>query len=151
VASVVGFTLSRFLSFTLILSLTLFTPLSLRRPLLAGLSENAIKPYTRLSATLYSYPAGVALKWREEEKTMSAIASKIAHTSLVGDPKQTFESAIAQIQKSGQKGSQYRSPIGMRRRAAVATQVGQVAEKQAVTDAARALAHLWHVSPTLVR
>jgi hypothetical protein len=87
----------------------------------------------------------------EEEKTMSAIACKIAHTSLVGDPKQTFESAIAQIQKSGQKGSQYRTPIGMRRRAAVATQVGQVAEKQAVTDAARALAHLWHVSPTLVR
>jgi hypothetical protein len=110
-----------------------------------------MKPYTRLSATLYSYPAGVALKWRAEEKTMSAIASKIAHTSLVGDPKQTFESAIAQIQKSGQRGSQYRTPIGMRRRAAVATQVGQVAEKQAVTDAARALAHLWHVSPTLVR
>lgn len=82
---------------------------------------------------------------------MAAIASKIANTSLVGDPKQTFESAIAQIQKSGQKGSDYRTPIGMRRREGISTQVGQVAEKQAVTDAARALAHLWHVSPTLVR
>jgi hypothetical protein len=80
---------------------------------------------------------------------MSAIASKIAPMSLVGDPKQTFESAIAQIQKSGQKGSQYRTAIGTGRRAAVATR--QVAEKQAVTDAARALAQLWHVSPTLVR
>jgi hypothetical protein len=150
VASVVGFTLPRFLFYPYPY-LALFTPPSFRCPLIAGLSENAIKPYTRLSATLYSYPASVALKWRAEEKTMSAIASKIAHTSLLGDPKQTFESAIAQIQKSGQKGSQYRTPIGMRRRAAVATQVGQVAEKQAVTDAARALAHLWHVSPTLVR
>jgi len=82
---------------------------------------------------------------------MSASASKIAPTYLVGDPKQTFESAIAQIQKSRQKGSQYRTPIGIGRRAAVATELGQVAEKQAVTDAARALAHLWHVSPTLVR
>ena len=81
---------------------------------------------------------------------MAAIASKIAQTSLVGDPKKTFESALAQIQKSGQKGSDYRTPIGMRR-AAVASPVGQGAEKQAVTDAARALAHLWHVSPTLVR
>ena len=81
---------------------------------------------------------------------MAAIASKIAHTSLVGDPKKTFESALAQIQKSGQKGSDYRTPIGMRR-TAVSSPVGQVAEKQAVTDAARALAHLWHVSPTLVR
>jgi hypothetical protein len=133
------------LSFTL----TLFTPPSLRCPLIAGLSVNAIKPYTRLSATLYSYPASGALKWRAEEKTMSAIASKIAPMSLVGDPKQTFESAIAQIQKSGQKGSQYRTAIGTGRRAAVATR--QVAEKQAVTDAARALAQLWHVSPTLVR
>jgi hypothetical protein len=83
--------------------------------------------------------------------TMAAIASKIAQTSFVGDPKQTFDSAIAQIQTSGKKAAEYRTPIGMRRRAAVSTQVGQVAEKQAVTDAARALARLWHVSPTLVR
>jgi hypothetical protein len=103
-----------------------------------------------LSATLYSYATDIALKWRVEGKTMAAIASKIAHTSSVGDPKKTFESAIAKIQKSGQKGSDYRTPIGMRR-AAISTPVAQVAEKQAVTDAARALAHLWHVSPTLVR
>jgi hypothetical protein len=104
-----------------------------------------------LGATLYSYATRFVLKWRPEEKSMAAIASKIGHASVVGDPKQTFESAIAQIQKNGQKTSDYRTPIGMRRRTAVSTQVGQVAEKQAVTDAARALAHLWHVSPTLVR
>jgi hypothetical protein len=80
---------------------------------------------------------------------MSAIATKIAPTTPMPDPKRAFESAIAQIQQ-GPRLITSRTPIGMRRRPTAPALNPQVVEKQAVTDAARALAALWHVSPTLV-
>jgi hypothetical protein len=80
---------------------------------------------------------------------MSAIATKIAPTTPMPDPKHAFESAIAQIQQGGSKLSFNRTPIGMRMK--MTPPSPQVVEKQALTDAARALAALWHLSPTLVR
>jgi len=79
---------------------------------------------------------------------MSAIATKIVPT--LPDPKRAFESAIAQI-RDGATLNLSRTPIGVGRRAAAAPPSPQTIEKQAVTDAARALAALWHVSPNLVR
>ncbi len=82
---------------------------------------------------------------------MSAVAIKIANTSLVADARRTFESAIAQIQPGGIGDVARQTAIGIRRRQTISAQGGQAAEKQALTDAARALARLWHVSPTLIR
>ena len=82
---------------------------------------------------------------------MSAIATKIAPNIPMPDPKHAFESAIAQIQQGGSKLSFNRTPIGMRRGLTMTPPSPQVVEKQALTDAARALAALWHISPTLVR
>ncbi len=79
---------------------------------------------------------------------MSAMAPKIAHRPLVRDSKQTFESALAQVQQGSTKAKSYRTPIAAGRRPG---QSAEAAEKQALTAAARALARLWHVSPTLVR
>ncbi len=73
---------------------------------------------------------------------MSETANKPLRAEAVDDPRRTFESAIAQIQQPERPSSQ--TPIFDRKR-------GPAAEKQALTDAARALARLWKVSPALVR
>ena len=63
-----------------------------------------------------------------------------------------FEHAVRDIYEAGLTGkvSQYRTPIvqrvGMRTSSSPAT-----AEKQALTDAAKALAQLWKISPHLSR
>ena len=78
---------------------------------------------------------------------MSTMPSKPGFVAPMDDPRRTFESAIAQIQGGQRPSSQ--TPIAVRPQAPLAD--GPAAEKRAVTDAARALARLWKVSPALVR
>lgn len=63
--------------------------------------------------------------------------------------KRSFECAVRDIYQVGLTGkvSQYRSPIVQRAGGGVAGLSGD-AEKRALTDAARALAQLWKVSPS---
>jgi hypothetical protein len=68
-------------------------------------------------------------------------------TVRVEDPRRTFESAIALMQPSR---TLAQTPIGWRRRTTTSGDVA-VTEKRAVTDAARALARLWNVAPSMVR
>lgn len=63
--------------------------------------------------------------------------------------RRTFENAIAQIQQSGKPLSRSQSPIFVRKPTAMPN--GPDAEKRALTAAARALAQLWNISPTLIR
>ena len=60
--------------------------------------------------------------------------------------KRTFENAVRDIYQAGLTGkiSQYRTPIVQR--AGVPSPSGLNAEKQALSDAAKALAQLWKVS-----
>ncbi len=77
---------------------------------------------------------------------MSTMPTKPACAPAMNDPRRTFESAIAQIQhRGGRPLSQ--TPIAVH----AATPDDSALEKRAVTDAARALAQLWKVSPALVR
>jgi len=62
------------------------------------------------------------------------------------DPRQTFEMAIATM-LPGRSSKQI--PIGHQRRPA--TPEDPATEKRAVADAARALARLWNVAPSMVR
>ena len=61
------------------------------------------------------------------------------------NPKQTFENALAQVGAKGKPIFARNQPI------APSSGSGEVVEKRALTDAARALAELWKVSPHLVR
>jgi hypothetical protein len=65
------------------------------------------------------------------------------------DLRRTFESAIAQIQQGAKPQSRSKTPIFVRK--LVIMPEGPDAEKRALTDAARALAQLWNISPTLIR
>jgi hypothetical protein len=71
-------------------------------------------------------------------------SAKMATNAAVAPPKnelrQTFETAIAQIQRGGKPLSRSKTPIFVR-----------TTEKRALTEAARALAQLWNISPTLIR
>jgi hypothetical protein len=64
------------------------------------------------------------------------------------DPRRTFENAIARIQQRTERRLS-QMPIFNRKRTPERTD--PASEKQALTDAARALARLWKVSPALVR
>ena len=63
--------------------------------------------------------------------------------------KRAFECAIRDIYQVGLTGriSQYRTPIVRRASSAIASSSVD-AEKRALTDAARALAQLWKISPS---
>ncbi|HEY3617234.1 MAG TPA: hypothetical protein VGK96_10505 [Candidatus Sulfotelmatobacter sp.] len=63
--------------------------------------------------------------------------------------KRAFECAVRDIYEVGLTGkvSQYRTPIAQRAGTGVAASSGD-AEKRALSDAARALAQLWKVSPS---
>jgi hypothetical protein len=63
--------------------------------------------------------------------------------------RRTFETAIAQVQHSGKSARPSQSPIFVRK--AVAVPDDAAVEKRALTEAARALAQLWNISPTLIR
>ena len=78
------------------------------------------------------------------------MTSKTAHSpaALPKNLKRTFENAVRDIYQAGLTGkiSQYRTPIVQR--AGVPSPSGLNAEKQALSDAAKALAQLWKVSPS---
>jgi len=78
------------------------------------------------------------------------MTNKSAHqpAALPKNLKRTFENAVRDIYQAGLTGkiSQYRTPIVQR--AGVPSPSGQNAEKQALSDAAKALAELWKVSPS---
>ena len=63
--------------------------------------------------------------------------------------RRTFESAVRDIYQAGLKTSNYRAPIVQRSSAPLGS--SENAQKKAVSDAARALAQLWKVSPSSSR
>ena len=78
------------------------------------------------------------------------MTSKTAHhpAALPENLKRTFENAVRDIYQAGLTGkiSRYRTPIVQR--AGVPSPSGLNAEKQALSDAAKALSQLWKVSPS---
>lgn len=70
-------------------------------------------------------------------------------TSNIDNPQQTFESALSLMQPTHSRCR--RNSIEARTQPIALVQDGQQIEKRALTDAAGALARLWHVSPNLVR
>ena len=62
--------------------------------------------------------------------------------------RRTFETAIAQVQP-GKAARPSQTPIFVRKQVTVPDDAA--AEKRALTEAARALAQLWNISPTLIR
>ena len=65
------------------------------------------------------------------------------------DLRRTFATAIAQMQQSKRPLSRSQTPIFVRKQAIAPNRPD--AEKRALTAAARALAQLWNISPTLIR
>lgn len=86
----------------------------------------------------------------KKKSESSFMTSKSAHqpAALPKNLKRTFENAVRDIYQAGLTGkiSQYRTPIVQR--AGVPNPSGPNAEKQALSDAAKALAELWKVSPS---
>jgi|HubBroStandDraft_5_1064220.scaffolds.fasta_scaffold1493416_1 hypothetical protein len=80
---------------------------------------------------------------------MPRIATKPIDAPQAHDARRTFETALARIQQSDEPPSPSRTPIVVRRRPVQPEE--QAAEKRALTEAARALALLWNISPTLIR
>jgi len=78
---------------------------------------------------------------------MATTATKLAGLPSQDDLRRTFETALETIQHPNKPRSQ--TPIVVRK--PTAETGGQASEKRALTDAARALAHLWKISPSLVR
>jgi hypothetical protein len=79
---------------------------------------------------------------------MSNIGMKPIGAPQELDPRRTFEAALAQIRHNGEPRLS-KTPIAVRKQTAMSC--AQAAEKQALTDAARALSRLWNVSPALAR
>ena len=80
--------------------------------------------------------------------SVSRMASSVP-AQPAADLRRTFESAIAQIQQGTEPLSRSKTPIFVRKQAVAPK--GPDAEKRALTDAARALAQLWNISPRLIR
>ena len=72
------------------------------------------------------------------------MATRPLQAASISNPQQMFESALSVVTERG-------SRIAARRQPIAAQQTEQQVEKRAITDAARALAALWKVSPNLVR
>jgi hypothetical protein len=74
------------------------------------------------------------------------MATKPLQAASTSNPQQMFESALSVVTERGSRSRRIaaRTPIG-------GQQSEQQVEKRALTDAARALAMLWKVSPNLVR
>lgn len=73
---------------------------------------------------------------------MSKTAKKNVDASSAADLRRTFETAFTQLQRRGEPA---KAPIAVR------NQDDLVDEKRALNSAARALAQLWNISPSLVR
>ncbi len=76
----------------------------------------------------------------------SKIVAQVPPVSI--NLKRTFENAVRDIYQAGLTGkvSNYRAPIVQR--AGVPSESSANAQKKALTDAAKALAQLWKVSPS---
>lgn len=75
-----------------------------------------------------------------------AFAPATTTSRMIEDPRRAFETAIA-IMQPGRSARQ--TPIG--RQNHTAAPEDPATEKRAVADAARALARLWNISPSMVR
>jgi hypothetical protein len=74
------------------------------------------------------------------------MATRILQKPTADDLRQAFKIASVRIRHTGEIPTPYTAPIRRTTRSD-----GPASEKRAVTDAARALAQLWRISPTLVR
>ncbi|HEY3974170.1 MAG TPA: hypothetical protein VGM18_14275 [Candidatus Sulfotelmatobacter sp.] len=79
---------------------------------------------------------------------MAKMVMKIANATSPDELRRTFESAIAKT-LAADACNPSRRPIAVRNRTIAPND--EAAEKRALTDAARALAQLWNISPTLIR
>ena len=79
------------------------------------------------------------------------MATKPLGASPMENPRQIFENALSVMQKRRGRGAYRGTPIVARRVPIARPENEQATEKRALTDAARALARLWNVSPHLVR
>ena len=77
---------------------------------------------------------------------MSNMTRKHVDASSADDLKRTFENAFAQLQG---KAKPAKAPIAVRHQAGSPDDFAD--EKRALNNAARALAQLWNISPSLVR
>lgn len=77
------------------------------------------------------------------------MATKPLQGTSIHNPQETFAAAISEIAQHDR--SSRRNVICDRTRPIAPAQTEQQKEKRALTDAARALATLWKVSPHLVR
>ena len=90
---------------------------------------------------------------------MSRVASKLMNATSAlnnavtapsaADLQRAFETATAQVYPIGKNVNPFRLPISFRSKQIVPGD--RVAEERALTDAARALARLWHVAPGIAR
>jgi len=70
-------------------------------------------------------------------------------SSTIDNPQQAFESALSLMQPVHTR--LRRNTVEARTQPIAVAHSDQQMEKRALTDAARALVRLWHVSPNLVR
>lgn len=77
------------------------------------------------------------------------MATKPFQGTSISNPQETFAAALSEIADEGR--SSRRNAICARTRPIAPAHTEQQKEKRALTDAARALATLWKVSPHLVR
>lgn len=75
------------------------------------------------------------------------MATKPLQSVTANNPQKMFESALSLVKESGRRGRR----MAARTQPIAPVQSEQQLEKRALTDAARALATLWKVSPHLVR
>jgi hypothetical protein len=80
---------------------------------------------------------------------MSKMTTNPLSAPPAADLRRTFEIAIAQIQHGGKTRSRSQTPIVVRKETPMPGDPSS--EKRALTTAARALAQLWNISPTLIR
>ena len=76
---------------------------------------------------------------------MSNTAKKHVDASSAADLRRTFETAFIHLQRRREPPEPAKAPIAVR------NQDDMADEKRALNTAARALAQLWNISPSLVR
>jgi hypothetical protein len=80
---------------------------------------------------------------------MSNLARKLVPALSADDPRRAFEKAIALVEHGSNTRRLAQIPIGLHRK--ITKDHDPVFEKQALSEAAEALARLWKISPSLVR
>jgi hypothetical protein len=79
---------------------------------------------------------------------ISKLETKTVTAPPADDLRRTFATALSQIQPSGKPLRRSQTPIFVRKN--TTSLDGPAVEKQALTTAARALAQLWNIKPTLI-